>query len=109
MCDLARAGAEVTWLPIDRLGLRAGLMLDGNSFHGAKSRYDVDNPQVNYSAMTAELSARWFIFPWLHVTTHGGYTINRRFEFSDGRSNIPDGKFDLKNGAVAGIRFGIGS
>ncbi|MBW2290864.1 MAG: serine hydrolase [Deltaproteobacteria bacterium] len=100
--------AVLTWVPLDRLGLRAGFKLDGNNFHGDKDRYDVQNPQVNYSAMTAELAARWYFLPWLHVTAHGGYTINRRFEFSDGRSNVKNGKFDLNNDGVLGIQIGIG-
>ncbi len=105
--SLLPAHAYVNWQPIDALGLRAGFKLDGNSFHGDKDEYELGNPQIQYSAMTAELAAQWFVVPWLHITAHGGYTLNRRFEVSDGRSSIEDGKYDLDNDAVFGVRIGI--
>jgi hypothetical protein len=39
---------------------------------------------------------------------HGGYTLYRRFEFADGRDPVPDGEFELSNGAVLGVDFGFG-
>jgi D-alanyl-D-alanine carboxypeptidase len=100
--------AELTWLPIKALGLRATLQVNGGNYHGAQSVYAVSNPQLNYSAATADLGARWFVLPYMHLTVHGGYTLHRRFEFSQGRRSLPDGKYDLANGAVYGIDFGFG-
>lgn len=100
--------AELTWLPIDPLGLRASLSVSGGTYHGAERIYGVENPQLNYSAAVAELGARWFILPSVHLTVHGGYTLRRRFEFSEGRHPVPDGKFDLANGPVFGIDLGVG-
>jgi D-alanyl-D-alanine carboxypeptidase len=100
--------AELTWLPINALGLRASLQANGNSYHGAESIYGVNNPQLNYSAVAADLGARWFILPLLHVTMHGGYTLYRRFEFADGRNPVPDGEYELSNGVVFGIDLGFG-
>jgi D-alanyl-D-alanine carboxypeptidase len=100
--------AELTWLPLDKLGLRASLLVNGGNYHGAENVYHVDNPQLNYSAATADLGARWFVLPYLHLTVHGGYTFFRRFEFSEGRHRVPGGKYDLANGPAFGIDLGVG-
>jgi D-alanyl-D-alanine carboxypeptidase len=100
--------AELTWLPIDAVGLRASLLVSGSNYHGAESVYPVRNPQVNYSAAMADLGVRWFILPSLHLTVHGGHTLMRRFEFSQGRATVPDGKYELANGMVYGIDVGVG-
>jgi hypothetical protein len=100
--------AELTWLPIAPLGLRASLVVSGGNYHGAESVYGVNNPQLNYSAVAADLAARWFILPFLHVTAHGGYTLHRRFEFSQGRDPVPGEEYDLGNGAVFGVDLGVG-
>ncbi len=100
--------AELTWLPTDALGLRAALLVNGSNYHGAERIYGVNNPQLNYSSAAADIGARWFILPYLHVTVHGGYTIFRRFEFSEGRDPAPGGKFDLSNGMLFGVDLGVG-
>jgi hypothetical protein len=63
---------------------------------------------MNYSAIAADLGLRYFILPFLHITAHGGYTLYRRFEFSDGRDKTVGGKFELTNGAVFGVDLGVG-
>lgn len=100
--------AELTWLPIDALGLRASLLVSGGNYHGAERVYGVTNPQLNYSAAMADLGVRWFILPAMHLTVHGGHTIFRRFEFSQGRHPVPGGKYDLANGMVYGVDLGFG-
>jgi hypothetical protein len=70
--------------------------------------YAVNNPQLNYSAVAADLGVRWFILPTLHLTVHGGYTLFRRFEFSEGRQPVPGAKYDLANGMVYGVDLGFG-
>jgi D-alanyl-D-alanine carboxypeptidase len=100
--------AELTWLPIDALGLRASLLASGGTYHGAERVYLVNNPQLNYSAVAADLGVRWFALPFLHLTIHGGYTLFRRFQFSEGRHPVPGAKYDLANGAVFGIDLGVG-
>ena len=100
--------AQLTWLPIDALGLRASLVAGGGNYHGAERVYGVNNPQLNYSAVAAELGARWFVLPFLHVTVHGGYTLYRRFEFSQGRDPVPGGEFELTNGMIFGVDLGVG-
>jgi D-alanyl-D-alanine carboxypeptidase len=100
--------AELTWLPIDRLGLRAALLVNGGNYHGAESVYRVNNPQLNYSVAAADLGARWFVLPFLHVTVHGGYTLFRRFEFSQGSDPVPGGEYELRNGMVFGVDLGVG-
>lgn len=99
---------ELTWLPTDALGLRAGLLVNGGNYHGAERIYQVNNPQLNYSAVMAELGARWFILPFMHVTVNGGYTLYRRFEFSEGRDPVPGAEFDLSNGMMFGVALGFG-
>ena len=101
--------AELTWLPIDRLGLRASLLVNGSNYHGAESVYGVNNPQLNYSAAAADVGARWFILPFVHLTVHGGHTLYRRFGLSQGRDPAPGGEFELSNGPVFGIDLGVGS
>jgi D-alanyl-D-alanine carboxypeptidase len=100
--------AELTWLPIDQLGLRAALLASGGNYHGAERVYGVNNPQLNYSAVAADLGARWFVLPSLHLTIHGGYTFYRRFEFSESRRPAPGGEYELANGMVFGIDLGVG-
>jgi hypothetical protein len=99
---------ELTWLPIDAFGLRAALLVSGGNYHGAESVYGVSNPQLNYSAIATDLGARWFVFPPVHLTIHGGYTLHRRFEFSAGRQPAPGGNYELANGTVFGIDLGVG-
>ncbi len=99
---------DLTWLPIDALGLRASLQVRGSNYHGAESIYGVNNPQLNYSAAAAELGARWYILPFVDLTVHGGYTVFRRFEFSDGRDPAPGGEYELRNGMIFGIGLGVG-
>lgn len=99
---------ELTWLPIDSLGLRGAVLVSGGNYHGAESIYGVNNPQLNYSAVATDLGVRLFILRPLDVTVHGGYTLFRRFEFSDGRQTVPGGKYDLANGPVFGVDVGIG-
>ena len=100
--------AELTWLPIDALGLRAALVTSGGNYHGAESVYGVDNPRLNYSAVAADLGARWFLRSLLHVTVHGGYTLYRRFEFTQGRDPVPGGEYELTNGPMFGVDLGVG-
>ncbi|MFY3742496.1 DUF6268 family outer membrane beta-barrel protein [Anaeromyxobacter sp. Red801] len=100
--------AELTWLPHRALGVRGALLVNGGNYHGAERVYGVVNPQLNYSAAVADLGVRWFALPWLHVTVHGGHTLFRRFEFSEGRHRVPGGKYDLANGPVYGIELGVG-
>ena len=100
--------AELTWLPLDALGLRGSLSVNGGNYHGAESVYGVVNPQLNYSAAVADLGVRWFILPSLHLTVHGGHTLFRRFEFSESRHPVPGGKYELANGPVYGIDIGVG-
>ena len=101
--------AELTWLPVDKLGLRASMQVNGSNYHGARKVYGVSNPQMNYSAAASELGARWFILPFLHVTAHGGYTLYRRFEFSQGRAPVPGSTYELSNGTTFGLDIGVGS
>jgi len=100
--------AELTWLPTDALGLRTTLQVGGGTYHGAERVYGVNNPQLNYSVVTADLGARWFVLPYLHLTIRGGYTLHRRFEFSEGRRRVPGGKYDLSSGPVFGVELGVG-
>jgi hypothetical protein len=58
--------------------------------------------------MMADLGVRWFILPSLHVTIHGGHTLFRRFEFAQSRHPVPGGRYELANGTVYGIDFGVG-
>ncbi len=106
--SIVPVNTEVTWLPIDALGIRASILVSGSNYHGAASIYGVNNPQLNYSAVATDLGARWFVVPPLSLTVHGGYTLFRRFEFSDGRQTVPGGKYDLANGTVFGIDVGFG-
>ncbi len=100
--------AELTWLPVGAVGLRAALLVDGGTYHGAERIYGVANPQLKYSAAVADLGVRWFILPGLHLTVHGGHTLFRRFEFSQGRRPVPGGRYDLANGPTWGVDVGVG-
>jgi len=68
----------------------------------------VGSPQLNYSAAAADLGVRWLVLPFLHLTIHGGYTLCRRFEFSEGRHRVPGGKYDRANGPVFGVDLDVG-
>lgn len=97
---------HLTYLPFDMIGMRASVIVTGNSFHGDANRYNVKNPQLNYSAITTELGVRLYILPWLHLSLHGGVTLYRRYEFSDGRKSIA--KYDPSNCMVFQVDLGIG-
>jgi len=97
---------HLTYLPIDMIGLRASVNVSGNSFHGDPNRYNVKNPQLNYSSVTGELGVRWYILRWLHLSLRGGWTFYRRYEFSDGRRSYA--KYDPDNCLVVQVDVGIG-
>ena len=97
---------QLTYLPIRLIGFRATVAVTGNRFHGDANRYNVENPQLNYSVITGDLGMRWFILPWLHLSIHGGATLYRRFEFSDGRKSFA--KYDPTNCAVFKVYLGVG-
>lgn len=46
--------------------------------------------------------------PRSNLTVNGGYTLYRRFEFSQSRDPLPDGKYELSNGMVFGFDLGVG-
>ncbi len=100
--------AELTWLPLEAIGLRCALLVNGGNYHGAEGIYGVINPQMNYSAAVADLGVRLFILPSLDLTIHGGHTLFRRFEFSQSRRPVPGGNYELANGVVYGIDVGVG-
>ena len=97
---------HLTWLPFEMIGVRASFNANGNSFHGDENRYNLRNPQLNYSAFTGELGVRWYILRWLHLSLRGGLTFYRRFEFSDGRKSIT--RYDPDNCLVFQVDLGIG-
>ena len=106
---LQQLAASLILMPaVLALGLRASLLVNGGNYHGAESVYGVDNPRLNYSAVAADLGARWFLRSLLHVTVHGGYTLYRRFEFTQGRDPVPGGEYELTNGPMFGVDLGVG-
>jgi len=48
------------------------------------------------------------VLPFVHLSAHGGYTLFRRFEFSESRDPVPGGEYELRNGMVSGVDLGIG-
>jgi len=62
-----------------------GLILggDGNEYHGDPKRYGGDNPKLKYSVFTLGPSLKYRLNESWSFLIDGGYTFQRRFEFTN--------------------------
>jgi len=88
-----------------------GLILggDGNEYHGDPNRYGGDNPKLKYSVFTFGPSLKYRLNESWSFLIDGGYTFQRRFEFTNeiGDLEVED-NYDLKNAAYIRIGFQLG-
>ena len=86
-------------------GLFVGV--SGNRYHGSPTKYDVDNPQMEYSEGTVSPKMQYHITDMLHLNIEGGYTFYRNFELLDGDKSHQS--FDMENSGYlrASFVFGI--
>lgn len=67
-----------------QIDLGLSLKIGGNRYHGDPDRFDVNNPQMEYSEGTVSPMAQLYILEWLHLNVEGGFAFYRNFEFLDG-------------------------
>ena len=67
-----------------KVDLGLSLKIGGNRYHGDPRRFDVNNPQMEYSEGTISPIAYLHILEWLHLNMEGGFAFYRNFEFLDG-------------------------
>lgn len=64
------------------------LQIEGNRYHGDPEKFNVDNPQLEYTIGTIGPAAQLHISKWVHLFIEGGYTFIRDFEFRDGDDKV---------------------
>jgi hypothetical protein len=64
------------------------LQVEGNRYHGDPDKFNVDNPQLEYTIGTIGPAAQIHISKWVHLFIEGGYTFMRNFEFRDGDNKV---------------------
>ena len=77
-----------------RFDLGFSLKVLGNRYHGDPGRFNVDNPQLEYSEGTVSPMVSIHVSKWAHLNIEGGYAFYRNFEFLDGDTSAAS--YDLK-------------
>ena len=95
----AKAEAGYLATPDLELGVRADI--DGNQYHGAESKYDVDNPRLRYSVGTVGPQVKYRVFEVIVLSLRGGMTFFRRFDFYDGEQEVVS--YSLENSAFVQV------
>ena len=95
------------WNPRFELGLV--LSGDGNEYHGDPGRYGGDNPKMKYSVFTMGPSLKYRLNESWSFLIDGGYTFQRRFEFTNeiGSTEVEE-ILDLENAGYVRIGFQLG-
>jgi hypothetical protein len=94
---------EFWYRPNATLDLGVVVSGDGNNFHGDPDLYQVVDPQLRYTMLTAGPAARIKLIGYLRLTLEGGIIGLHRFEFFDGDNKADS--VDLKSSAYG--RFGL--
>jgi hypothetical protein len=94
-----------------------GLVLhtDGNMYHGDEDIYGGSKPRMRYSVITIGPSVNVRFTDWLKMNVNGGYTLLRRFEFTNEDVIVNDinignikAEYDLKNATFFKVGLQIG-
>jgi len=90
-----------------KVDLGLSLKIGGNRYHGDPRRFDVKNPQMEYSEGTISPIVQLHISEWLHLNMEGGLAFYRNFEFLDGDDQ--KASYDLKQTGYlrAGLVLGM--
>jgi len=103
------ASLELWYMLSQRFELGLVLSGDGNEYHGDPKRYGGDNPKLKYSVFTLGPSLKYRLNESWSFLIDGGYTFQRRFEFTNdiGKLEVEE-NYDLKNAAYVRIGFQLG-
>lgn len=103
------ANLEVWYMMSPRFELGLVLNGDGNEYHGDPGRYGGDNPKMKYSVFTMGPSLKYRLNESWSILIDGGYTFQRRFEFTNefGSTEVEE-ILDLENAAYVRIGFQLG-
>lgn len=108
-------GGKLSWLTIlpvsselwyahsDRFHIGMVMGVSGNKYQGDPERYDVDDPELQYSVITVGPSARVALGGGTLLQIEGGVVPYHKFEFFDGSKE--EESFNLKSSAF--MRFGL--
>ena len=101
--SLLPANLDIRYMLSERAMLGFSFLLAGNQYHGAKSKYDANNPQLNYSVGNIVPSLRLVLSEKLNLDISTGMTMFRRLEFYDGTKKVQS--YNMKNSAI--LRMGL--
>jgi hypothetical protein len=103
---LLPAHAEFWYLPSTTFEMGLIARVSGNQYHGDPDIFAVDNPQMQYSSGTFGPSVKVHFSERIHLNVDAGYTVLRRFDFSDGSNELQS--LDLENSGFvrAGLTIG---
>jgi hypothetical protein len=78
----------------------------GDRHHGNPDRYNVKNPQMEYSEGTISPAMQVHLTDWLHIKVEAGYAFYRNFEFLDGDKKAQS--FDMEPTFYYGANLVLG-
>jgi len=101
--SLLPSNLDIRYMMNKRAILGFSFLIKGNQYHGAESKYDANNPQLNYSVGNIVPSLRLVLSEKLNLDISTGITLFRRLEFFDGKDKVQS--FNMKSSAI--IRLGL--
>ena len=104
--SLLPSNLDIRYMMNKRAMLGFSFLIKGNQYHGAESKYDANNPQLNYSVGNIVPSLRLVLSEKLNLDISTGITLFRRLEFFDGKDKVQS--FNMKSSAIlrAGLSYG---
>ena len=103
---LLPAHAEFWYLPSSNVEMGLVARVSGNQYHGDPDIFAVDNPQMQYSSGTVGPSVKLHFSERVHLNVDAGYTVLRRFDFSDGSDELQS--LDLENSGFVRVGLTVG-
>jgi len=104
---LIPVSANITYNLSKRLDLGVIYELNGDLYHGDPDKWDVDNPQLEYTIAVLGPTVQLHITEWLHLKVDGGWAFYHNFQFKDGdtveRSLDLTQNFYVRGGVLFGM------
>lgn len=94
---------QIVYKVSSMIDLGFSMKVRGDRYHGNPDRYDVDNPQLEYSEGTLSPFADINFTKWIHLHLEGGYAAYRNMEFLDGNKSAAS--YDLEQTGY--VRLGL--
>jgi len=86
---------RLTYKVIPMFDIGTSFKVRGDRYHGNPEKFNVNNPQMEYSEGTISLDSRVHFTKWIHLNLEAGYAVYRNFEYLDGNESA--GSYDLEN------------